>query len=506
MLNDDLTLLREYARQNSEEAFAALVARHVNLVYSVALRQVRDPHLAEEITQAVFIILGRKADSLGDKTILAGWLCRTACYASANALTIQRRRQRREQEAYMQSILNEAEPAETWNQIAPLLDGAMEQLGQKDHDALVLRFFGNKTFAEVGANLGASEDAAKMRVNRALETLHRFFTKRGISSTTAILAGEISAHSMQAAPMGLAKSVALVAMTKGVAASGSTLTLIKGALKIMAWTKMKTAVVVGVSVLLAAGTTTVVVGKIAQSKLVWTNPAWADDPQYWSSDARVLGKNPRVLILRPTRFPNNDALERAWGNSTEPTRYMAKNVTLSTILARAYIARTTRMILPSDFPAERFDFMLTLANQNKEALQILQKELRQRFGLTAHREILDVDVLVLKVVKTPSSGLQAASGSKFSQKINKNEILMRHAFWFGFCQEIEKRLGMPIVDNTDIGLNGHYYDIHIQWQPQPNESEASAFKRALTEQLGLELVPSRAPFEMLVVQKVQQPK
>ncbi len=119
-MNDDLNLLREFARNNSEEAFSALVSRHVNLVYSVALRQVSDAHLAEEITQAVFIILARKADSLGEKTILPGWLCRTARYASANALTIQRRRQHREQEAYMQSILNEPEPAETWNQIAPL--------------------------------------------------------------------------------------------------------------------------------------------------------------------------------------------------------------------------------------------------------------------------------------------------------------------------------------------------------------------------------------------------
>jgi RNA polymerase sigma factor (sigma-70 family) len=255
-MNDDLALLREYARNHSEAAFAALVARHVNLVYSVALRSVRDPHLAEEITQAVFIILARKADSLGDQTILPGWLCRTARYASANALTIQRRRQDREQEAHMQSILNEAEPMreETWNQIAPLLDGAMEKLGQKDHDALVLRFFENKNFAEVGAALGASEDAAKMRVNRALDKLHRFFNKRGISSTTAIIAGEISTHSMQAAPVGLAKSVTLVAMTKGVAASGSTLTLIKGALKIMAWTKMKTAIVVGVIVAATAAT------------------------------------------------------------------------------------------------------------------------------------------------------------------------------------------------------------------------------------------------------------
>ena len=262
-MDDDLNLLREYVRRNSEAAFATLVSRHVNLVYSVALRSVRDAHLAEEITQAVFIILARKADSLGDKTILSGWLCRTARYASANALTIQRRRQHREQEAHMQSILNEAEPMheETWNQIAPLLDGAMEKLGQKDHDALVLRFFENKTFAEVGATLGASEDAAKMRVNRALEKLRKFFTKRGVSSTTAIIAGTISANSVQAAPVALAKSVTAVAIAKGAAASGSTLTLIKGALKIMAWTKIKFALGVCAVALIAGGAATVAISQ-----------------------------------------------------------------------------------------------------------------------------------------------------------------------------------------------------------------------------------------------------
>jgi RNA polymerase sigma factor (sigma-70 family) len=246
------------------------------------LRSVRDAHLAEEITQAVFIILARKADSLGDKTILSGWLCRTARYASANALTIQRRRQHREQEAYMQSTLNESadEPIleETWQQIAPLLDGAMEQLGQKDHDALVLRFFENKTFAEVGATLGASEDSAKMRVNRALEKLRKFFAKRGVSSTTAIIAGTISANSVQAAPVALAKTVTAVAIVKGSIATASTLTFVKGTMEKMTWLKVKFVAMIGIGVIAFTTISAIVVQQTEAYSANTTNLlATADD-------------------------------------------------------------------------------------------------------------------------------------------------------------------------------------------------------------------------------------
>jgi len=272
MMTDDMALVREYARGNSEEAFATLVSRHVNLVYSVALRQIRDPHLAEEVTQAVFIILARKAGALGPKTILSGWLCRAAGYASADALKSQRRRQRREQEAYMQSLLNETEsnalsrrnPMEAdWMQIAPLLDTAMARLGEKDHNAVVLRFFEGRDFKDMSAALGTSEDAAKMRVSRALEKLRKFFTKRGVMLSVAVIAGAVSANSVQAAPAGL--TISAVAAAKGSVATASTLTLVEGALKLMAWAKAKTALVIGTAAILATSTTAVMVGEIATS-------------------------------------------------------------------------------------------------------------------------------------------------------------------------------------------------------------------------------------------------
>jgi RNA polymerase sigma factor (sigma-70 family) len=256
--SDDSALLREYAENRSDEAFAALVTRHVNLVYSVALRQVGNPHHAEEITQAVFIILEKKAAEVREGKALSSWLFQATHLTANNFLRSEIRRRHREQESHMRTILKES-ANEIWPRIAPMLETAVAGLKEKDRHAIVLRFYEGRTLNEVGAALGTSEDAAKKRVSRALEKLRKFFTKRGVASTTATIAEAISTNSVQVAPVTLAKTATAIALAKGATASTSTLTLIKGALKVMAWTKAKTAIVTAGIIILAAGTTSVVV-------------------------------------------------------------------------------------------------------------------------------------------------------------------------------------------------------------------------------------------------------
>jgi RNA polymerase sigma factor (sigma-70 family) len=258
----DMALVRQYARGNSEPAFAELVRRHINLVYSVALRYTGQAQDAEDVTQAVFIILARKADGLRGKTILTGWLYEVARFTAMKFLRTTTRRRIREQEAYLQSTLNDPDTGKAWQQVGPLLEEAMTRLGEKDRLLLALRFFENKSGTEAAALLGMQEWAARKRMERAVEKLRLFFDRRGVKISADVLTGAISANSVQAAPVALAKSVTAVAMAKGAAASGSALTLIKGALKIMAWTKAKTAIVASAGALLVAGTTTIAIYNI----------------------------------------------------------------------------------------------------------------------------------------------------------------------------------------------------------------------------------------------------
>jgi RNA polymerase sigma factor (sigma-70 family) len=248
-LMDDNELLRQYAQTSSEEAFATLVSRHIDMVYSAALRHVANHHQAEEITQAVFVILAGKARLLSTGTILAGWLFRTTRFTAANYMRAEIRRARREQEACMQSNLSE-DRGSSWQDVAPMLNDAIAGLREGDRNAIVLRFLQGKDYKAVAAALGGTEEAAQMRVGRALEKLRKLFAKRGVVLMASALGGLMAAQATQAAPLGLAASVTLGAL-QGTSLTASTLTLVKGTLKLMAWTKLKLAVGASVVLLLA---------------------------------------------------------------------------------------------------------------------------------------------------------------------------------------------------------------------------------------------------------------
>jgi uncharacterized protein (TIGR03435 family) len=487
---DDSALLRQYAKNNSDEAFAALVTQHINLVYSVALRQTGNPHHAEEITQAVFIILAKKAASLRHEPALSSWLFQATRLTANNFIRSEVRRHRREEEAYMQSVLDET-GTEAWPQIAPLLDTAVAGLREKDRQAIVLRFYEGRNLREIGLAQGTGEEAAEKRVNRALDKLRAFFTKRGVSSTPAIIAGAMTTHSVQAAPVALAKSVTALAMAKGAAASGSTLTLIKGALKIMAWTKVKTAVVAGVVVLLAAGTTTITVKEIQGHR---TYP-WQEASQGGGLfDSSVLDQQPPQVRILPSRF-------MSWAGGTSGDKMMGTGLPAQEIVAAVYGTHSARVIFSAKLPEGRYDFIASLPSGNTEALR---QEIRHKWGVVGKSETHDANVMLLKV-KSPYT----PSALKRSNRTNNSSMLWQNSeTWLkfqnqpvsGIAHELEALSKFPIIDETgrtnnfDFDLNCKATDIENRNWDAVNEALAP---------LGLELVSTNMPIEMLVVEKVK---
>lgn len=211
-MTSDLELLHRFARENSQDAFAEIVRRHLNLVYSAALRQVRSPQLAEEIAQSVFADLARNAGKLKPDTILAAWLYTVTRRTAIGIIRKESRRQLREQIAIEMQTMNAT--ANDWTQIEPLIDDAMAALDETDRTAILLRYFENKNLREVGEQLNISDDAAQKRVSRAVERLREFFSKQNVTIGASGLVVLISANAVQSAPVGL--SAAILTATSGI--------------------------------------------------------------------------------------------------------------------------------------------------------------------------------------------------------------------------------------------------------------------------------------------------
>lgn len=220
---EDAELLRRYAGEKSEEAFAALVQRHLGLVYACALRRVAgDRQLAEDVAQQVFTDVARQAAVLARRPVLAGWLFTSTRFAASKAMRAARRRLQREQEAHvMQELSAETTAQFDWDKVRPVLDDAIGELNEKDREAILLRFFEGLDFPTIGTKLGLGDSAARMRVERAIEKLRTRLERRGVTSTAVVLATVLSHQAVVAMPLGLAASVTGAALAGGALASGT---------------------------------------------------------------------------------------------------------------------------------------------------------------------------------------------------------------------------------------------------------------------------------------------
>ncbi len=237
----DAELLRRFVTERSEAAFREFVAQQIDFVYATALRHVTgDTHLAEEVAQTVFLDVARKARVLSARTSLKGWLYTSTRFAAARAVRARARRSTHETEAHlMKEILSASSSTDIdWNELRPVLDAALAELGDKDREAILLRFFEGRSLADVGAAIGLAENSARMRVDRALERLRTRLARRGITSSAAALAALLLRQPAVAAPAGLAAKVAGTSLAGAAVLSSGGAALALGFLEFMNATKI----------------------------------------------------------------------------------------------------------------------------------------------------------------------------------------------------------------------------------------------------------------------------
>ncbi|MDB6032132.1 MAG: hypothetical protein JWM16_2470 [Verrucomicrobiales bacterium] len=280
-------LLAEYVKTGSEPAFRELVTRYVGLVYSAAIRIVNgDTHLAEDISQTVFTDLAQKARTLSSEVMLGGWLHRHTCFVAAKALRTDRRRQNRERLSVEMDAPSQNSDAEL-EMVAPILDEAINALGEEDRKAILLRFFEDRDFRSIGDSLGSSEEAARKRVARALDKLHALLGKRGFAFSAASLSAIIAQGALNAAPLGLSAAISTKALVAA-AASGTGWSF----LKLMASTKIKAGLASGV--VLASAVTSLIIHQQSETRLVAAERQLAQQAEraaeLQSSQAKLTGR------------------------------------------------------------------------------------------------------------------------------------------------------------------------------------------------------------------------
>ena len=263
----DWQLLQAYAENSSEPAFTELVRLHIDWVYSVAIRNVGDPHLAEDVVQSVFVLLARKSRSIRPGTLVGGWLFRTTLHVAAHARRAENRRINRETTAC--TMIHDTASSTTdemlWQQLAPHLDQAVAALSAADRSAILLRFYQKAPLRDIGESLGISEEAAKKRVKRALEKMRGFLEGRGVKLGGGLLATVLAGKTVQTASASLSGTVVKTSLAVSSASSATLPRLAHETLRAWRWAKIK----------LAAG---FAMGSLALIFLVANTAGWLGRP------------------------------------------------------------------------------------------------------------------------------------------------------------------------------------------------------------------------------------
>jgi RNA polymerase sigma factor (sigma-70 family) len=317
-MNDtDMELLSRYIQHGAEDAFAEIVRRHLNVVHSAALRQVHSPQLAEEVAQSTFIKLAREARKLRQETILVAWLYQVTRREAIDVVRREARRQLREQIATEVNSVNAATTTSDWAHIEPILDEGMGALSEDDRAAILLRYFECKSLRAVGEILGASEDAARKRVNRAVERLREYFAERGVSIGVTGLVALLSTHAAVAAPVGLAVAITTSA-TVATAAMPST---ILGLTKTVTMTTIHKALV-GTMIVAAVGTGIYETGRAAQFQS--RAQTLEQQQQSFTLENRQLRQQRDELASKLAAAQQKDQSQRQNGESGELLRLRAE--------------------------------------------------------------------------------------------------------------------------------------------------------------------------------------
>lgn len=299
----DWHLLQEFARNGSQPAFAALVARHVNMVYSAARREVGDG-LADDVTQAVFIVLVQKAARLREDVVLAGWLFNVVRYAAASARRAERRRKFHElRAASAAASIRQAENThDAWNEVAPLLNRAVNSLPARDRDVIVLRYLEGRSLADVGTAMGVSEGAAKVRLSRAVAKLRSYFARRGGVTLSADALGAILLERAISAAPPTTLQLATASATAGAAAvaSNSAGALIAdGAMKLIRMSTIKLpllAAAVAAGILVGSYVIVVVAQGAGRSAGTSASPASTSAPAGASTHSATAATLPKLHL------------------------------------------------------------------------------------------------------------------------------------------------------------------------------------------------------------------